>query len=147
MTRVLVDANVFLHALGDDPALRPACERVIAQLAAGRLRGEAAALMVEEVVHVRHRRRGDRARAVEDGRAAASLLRALHPVSEPELEAALEIFAGHGTLHARDAVHVAVARRHGLEVLLSTDRGFDVVDGLRRIDPVDGGALAQLAAG
>lgn len=62
-------------------------------------------------MHVRHRRSGDRARAVADGRAAASVLRALHPVSEADLEAALHIFLSHEALHARDAVHVAVARR------------------------------------
>lgn len=145
MTRVLVDANVFLHALGDDARLRPSCELVIERLVAGELRGEGASLMVEEVMHVRHRRSGDRAQAARDGRAAASVLAALHPVGEPELDAAVEIFLAHETLHARDAVHVAVARRHGLAVLLSTDRGFDAVEGLRRIDPADRAAVEELA--
>lgn len=108
MTRVLLDTNVFIHAVGGDPALRPACQRVIAHLTGGRLTGEASSLLIEEIVHVRHRRGGDRALAVSDGRAAAALL-VLHPVGEEEVETALEV----------------IARRHGLTVILSTDRGFD----------------------
>lgn len=143
--RALVDANVFVHALGTDPLLRPACEAVIGHLASARIRGEAPALMVEEVVHVRHRRSGNRAAGVADGRAARSVLAALHPVGEAELADALEVFLAHERLHARDAIYVAVAQRRGLATMLSTDRGFDRIEGLQRIDPADRGAVDQLA--
>lgn len=143
MTRVLLDANVFVHAVGGDPVLRPACQRVVAHLAAGRLTGEASTLMIEEVVHVRHRRSGDRALAVGDGRAAAALL-VLHPVGEEEVEAALAAFTVHQHMEARDAIHLAIARRHGLTTILSTDRGFDEIDGLTRVDPADHPAVAAL---
>ncbi|MDP2710975.1 MAG: type II toxin-antitoxin system VapC family toxin [Solirubrobacteraceae bacterium] len=143
MTRVLLDANVFVHAVGGDPVLRPACQGVIAHLAAGRLAGEASSLMVEEVVHVRHRRNGDRALAVRDGRAAAALL-TLHPVEEQVLEGALEAFAVHERLEVRDAVHITTARRHGLTIILSTDRGFDGIADVRRVDPADHAAVEAL---
>jgi hypothetical protein len=35
-------------------------------------------------------------------------------------------------LSARDAIHVAVMRRHGIDDILTFDTGFDVVTGLRR---------------
>ncbi len=143
MTRVLLDANIFLHAVGGDPVLRPACQRVVADLAAGRLTGEASSLMIEEVVHVRHRRSGDRALAAGDGRAAAALL-VLHSVGEEEVHAALEAFTDHQRMEARDAIHVAIARRHGLTTILSTDRAFDGIDGLSRVDPADHAAVAAL---
>lgn len=127
--------------------LRPACTHVIEHLAAGRLLGEASSLMVEELVHVRRRRGGDRQRAIRDGRTARALLHALHPVGEEELEVALEAFLAHAGLNARDAIHVAVARRHGLSTILSTDRGFDGLADLRRVDPADHAAVEALAAG
>lgn len=147
MIRVLLDANVFLHALGADPTLRPACEGILDHLRKGLIGGEAATLMVEEIVHVRHRRTGDRARSVADGRAVASAVATLHPVGERELNSAMELFGAHGTLQARDAIHLAVARRHGLTTILSTDRGFDGIEGIRRVDPADLAAVDDLAGG
>ena len=37
------------------------------------------------------------------------------------------------TLSARDAIHVAVMRQHGVEEILSFDRAFDDVRDIRRI--------------
>lgn len=34
---------------------------------------------------------------------------------------------------ARDALHVAIMRRHGIESILTFDRGFDQIPDLRRV--------------
>lgn len=34
---------------------------------------------------------------------------------------------------ARDAIHVAIMKRHGVEQIMSFDRGFDAIEGLRRL--------------
>ncbi len=143
MTRILLDANVFLHALGSDELLRPACQAIIDQLELGRFVGEASALLVNEIVHVRHRRSGDRQRAVRDSRAAAALL-VVRPVDDLDIDSALDLFLAHDSLQMNDAVHVAVAHRYGLTAVLSTDRGFDGIPGLRRVDPTDTEAVAAL---
>ena len=36
-------------------------------------------------------------------------------------------------LQARDAIHVAVMQRHGIDRILSFDRAFDVIPGLTRL--------------
>lgn len=36
-------------------------------------------------------------------------------------------------LSARDAIHVAVMRRHGIDTIFSFDEGFDGIPGLQRI--------------
>jgi predicted nucleic acid-binding protein len=144
VTRVLLDANVFIHALGRDASLRPACQRVIDHLDVGSLAGDASSMMVQEVLHVRHRRTGDRSRAAIDARNAASLVR-LHPVDARDVEAALAAFMAHPRLEAADAVHLAVARRHGLTTIVTTDTGFDGADGLRRVDPTDRATVEALA--
>lgn len=146
MNRILLDANVFLHALGSDEVLRPACQSIIDQLEHGRFVGEASTLILNEVVHVRHRRSGDRQRAVRDGRAAAALL-VVRPVVDLDFIAALELFLAHDSLQMNDAVHVAVARRYGLTAAISTDRGLDGVPGLHRIDPADPDAMAGVVGG
>ncbi len=36
---------------------------------------------------------------------------------------------------ARDLLHAAVARRHGLSQVVTTDRGFDSVPGIAQVNP------------
>lgn len=146
MTRVLVDSNVFLHALGNDEALRRACSEITDRLGDGEFIGEASVLVVNEVVHVRNRRLGDRRQAVSNGQNAARLL-TLHAIDERDVVAALELFLTHERLDMSDAIQAAVARRQGLHVVLSTDRGFDGIPGLRRVDPADAEAVAAVLAG
>lgn len=146
MTRVLLDANVFLHALGGHVDLRPACRTILGHVGSGVIKGEASTLVIDEVVHVRHRRLGDRRLAVKDGRSAATLCR-LHAVTEREIDAALSLFGAQPRLQMRDAVHVATAQHHDLSVVISTDRGLDGVPGLRRVDPADAAAVQSLLAG
>lgn len=146
MNRVLLDSNIFIHALGTDEVLRPACTDIIDQLAAGAFVGEAACILVNEIVHVSHRRTGDRRRAVMDGRTAAQLV-VLRPIDDLDTNTALDLFLAHESLQMNDAVQVAVARRYGLATVLSTDRGMDGIPNLRRVDPADAEAVTELIAG
>jgi len=48
-------------------------------------------------------------------------------------ERAKEIVMGHRQMSARDAVHLAVMERHGIERILSFDSGFDGFPGITRL--------------
>ena len=48
-------------------------------------------------------------------------------------ERAKEIVMGHLQISARDAVHLAVMERHGIERILSFDSGFDGFPGIKRL--------------
>lgn len=146
MSAVYVDAAIFVHALGEDPALRSSCREVLAMVRARRLTGQSSVLTVEEVVHVRHRRLGDRERAAREGRDIGSMVE-LHEVGRSDLDRALELFADCPSLDPRDAVHAAVAERIGAAAVLSTDADFDSVPGIKRIDPRDVGGLEALVRG
>jgi predicted nucleic acid-binding protein len=50
-----------------------------------------------------------------------------------DAEAAKDILLGAADLSARDAIHVAVMRAHGVDTILSFDRGFDAVPGIHRL--------------
>ena len=43
----------------------------------------------------------------------------------------------HPTLAARDLVHVATCLEEKIGGIISPDRGFDLVLGIRRLDPID----------
>lgn len=55
------------------------------------------------------------------------------PIEAADVLAARDVVLGIPTLSARDALHVAVMRRHRIERILSFDRGFDGVPGIRRL--------------
>jgi predicted nucleic acid-binding protein len=50
---------------------------------------------------------------------------------------ARDVLEANSFLQARDAIHAAVVIQNGLEGIISTDRAFDRVSGLRRFDPVE----------
>ena len=48
-------------------------------------------------------------------------------------ETAKDIVLRYASLSARDAVHLAVMRRHGIERIMTFDRGFDALPGVTRV--------------
>jgi predicted nucleic acid-binding protein len=55
------------------------------------------------------------------------------PVTFEITSAAREIVIGHPDLTARDAIHLAVMREHGIEKIISFDRHFDGIPGVTRL--------------
>jgi predicted nucleic acid-binding protein len=107
------------------------------------VKGEASADLVQELLHQRFRRTRDRRRAAAQARAAYALCR-VHQLTEGDVLRALDLFAGTERIGARDAVFAAVALNRGIGTILSPDRAFDEVSGLRRVDPTDVDAVAEL---
>jgi uncharacterized protein len=143
--RVLVDTNVILYAIGGPHVYAEPCRRIVALAGEGDLEMEAPVDLVQEVLHHRARRLGDRRQAAAEARAAAGLCR-LHTVEPRDADHATELFAGLERLSARDAVFAAIAMRHDLSVILSADSDFDGLPDLRRLDPADRATMAELKA-
>lgn len=68
----------------------------------------------------------------------------LHDVTRAESIRALALFERHEQLGARDAMFAAIALNRGLDAIVTADRGFDGIAGLRRIDPRDAAAVASI---
>ena len=58
-------------------------------------------------------------------------------VSVADVIAAGDLMQRNPSLEARDAIHAAVVLQHGLEGIISADRGFDAVPEIARFDPKD----------
>lgn len=54
-------------------------------------------------------------------------------VEGADVFAAKDLIHAHPRLSAREAVHVAVMRHHEIREVVSFDRGFDAVSGIRRL--------------
>jgi predicted nucleic acid-binding protein len=89
------------------------------------------------------RRTGDRPGAAKAARNVAKLAW-WHPVEPNDMQRGLDLYETHSDLSARDAVFAAVALNRGIDAILATDRAFEEIGGLERIDPTDERAVATL---
>lgn len=144
MRRFLYDTSIFIYALGIEHPYREPCREVVRRAAAGELQGEASADLLQELAHQRMRRTGDRTAATKAARNVAKLAW-WHPVEPNDVQRGLDLFETRSDLDARDAVFAAVALNRGIDAILTTDRAFEGVAGLERIDPADEVAMAKLA--
>src|SRR5688500_3821045 len=142
--RFLYDTAVFVYATGGEHPYREPCRAIVAQAAAGVLRGDASADLVQEYAQQRWRQTQDRSAAAEAARRVAALCR-LHDVRTEDVQRALDLFERSDRLGARDAVFAAIALERGIAAILSPDRDFDGITELTRVDPADGTAVAALA--
>lgn len=131
MREIFLDATVLALAVGSPDHRQKACQDILAAVGEGRARVHASTEAVQELVFHRARR-GD-PQAVALGREATSLC-VLHAFDEGVLELALTLMEA-GSVRGRDAVHAATAIRAGFTGIVSTDRDFEDVPGLRRIEP------------
>lgn len=143
MRRFLYDTSIFVYALGGEHPYREPCREIVRRAAAGDLQGEASADLLQELTHQRVRRTGDRLGAAKAARGVATLAW-WHPVEPNDVQRGLDLFETHNELNARDAVFAALAINRGIDAILATDRAFDEIDGLERIDPANERAIAAL---
>jgi predicted nucleic acid-binding protein len=129
-----LDATIILLAAGEPSEARRACRSFLADEAAS---GTAFHMSVEGVQEVLfHRMRMvDRETAIAEARALSDMV-VLHPFDEVVLQTAVDLVAT-SSIRGRDAVHAATAIRGGFTEIVSADRDFDGIPGLRRIDPRD----------
>lgn len=129
---VLLDTMVPTYAFGADHALLPACQGILADPARlGWTLAASTELLQEFTFH--RLRRHDPAGAVQDARALTSMV-ALIDFDIHVLDLMLDLIEHH-TIRGRDAAHAATALTHGITTIVSTDRAFDAVPGLARVDP------------
>lgn len=105
--------------------------------------GEASPDLLQEFLHQRARKTGDRAGAVALCRDVARLCR-FHELTEDDARTGVDLFERYERLSARDATFVAFALNRDIPAILSVDRDLDGISGLRRVDPADRPALETL---
>lgn len=141
---ILLDTTILVYALGEEHPLRRPCRTVVDAVGAGDLFATTTVEVIQELLHVRARRRG-RQQAVAAAQAFADLLTPLLSPDEQDLRLGLDLFASVDALGAFDAVLAATAQRADtITGLASADRAFTAVRGLTHHDPADPDFLARL---
>jgi uncharacterized protein len=139
---IVVDTAVLVYAIGDEHPLRAPCQRMFDAVSIGQLQATTSVEVVQEFAHVWSRRRPRRDAAAQ----ARDYARLLDPllVTGPDVrDAALDIYERCDRLGAFDAFLAALSVDRGA-ALVSADRAFATVPGLRHLDPGGPSFLADL---
>jgi hypothetical protein len=130
---IVLDTTVLVYAVGDRHELREPARALVDAVASGAVRATTTPEAIQEFAHVRARRR-DRKDAAALAALYADLLSPVLEVGEAELRAGLELCARHDALDAFDAVLAAAAMAREATALVSADRAYEAVKGLRFVE-------------
>jgi predicted nucleic acid-binding protein len=131
---IVVDTTVLVYAVGGEHPLREPSARLVEAIRGGSVQAATTVEVIQEFTHVYGRRR-DRREATRLGRAWAALLSPLISTTREDLERGLGLYESHPTLGAFDAVLAAAALGREAQALVSADRSFGAVTGLRHVEP------------
>ncbi len=129
---IFVDSNVPVYIMGDDEQRKLEARGVLERLAGERSRLVTSSEVFQELLH--RYGRGSRTDRLEPAfETLDGLVDDVLAVEGADVFAAKDLLYAHPALSARDALHVAVMRRHEIKEIVSFDRGFDAVSGIRRL--------------
>jgi uncharacterized protein len=131
----LLDAAIFMYAAGATHPLKEHCAALLARVADRSLDATTSAEVVQEVLH-RYRAigRGDGGIAL-----AREILSAFQPVvsiTDGVARRLPDLAARYPGLSSRDIIHAATCIEHGIQTIITPDRGFDAVSEIKRLDPI-----------
>ena len=129
---IFIDSNVPMYLVGAAHPSKTTAQRQLERVIADGERLVTDAEVLQEILHryVAIARR-DAIQPAFD--AVLGVVDEVFAIEQADVERAKDLLAGHATLSARDALHIAVMQRHGIARILTFDADFDLVPGLSRI--------------
>jgi len=129
-----IDTAVIMYAAGAEHQLRDPCRRLLRRVADGQLEAVTSVEVIQEILHrFTALRRADVGAAM--ARDALDLFAPVLPVTHAVMRRMPDLTERYPTLAARDLVHAATCMEEGIDEIVSPDRGFDLIAGIRRLDP------------
>lgn len=133
-----IDVNVFMYAAGKPHPYKDPCIQILSDLENRFLSGLVNTEIFQELLyryyHIKLAEKG-----VELCRSIFQLPVKILPVREQDIRLAIDIFESYQKigLKPRDAMHAATMKNNGISKIISTDRDFDTIDFIQRIDPLN----------
>lgn len=129
---IFVDSNIPMYLVGAPHPLKDAARAAIERCVH---RGERMVTSAEVMQEILHRfvaiKRPEAIQAALD--VLAGVVDGVLPIEAVDVTNARDVLLSRARLSARDALHVAVMKRHGIERVMSFDAGFDAVGWIERV--------------
>lgn len=128
---ILIDSNIPMYLIGEAHPHKVDAQRLVEQAIAERERLVTDAEVLQEILH--RYRAIERLDAIQPAfEALLGIVDEVFPIDEQDVRAAKDILLGARNLSSRDALHLAVMRRHRVKEIMTFDRGFDGQPGIVR---------------
>ena len=135
MPLAFIDTNVFIrHLTQDHPVHSPQATAFFARIERGELRARIADTVVFETVFTLQKHYGATRTELRDALLPLLELSGIVLPGKQRLRRAFDLYVEHN-LSFGDAFHAALVEQLKLKEIVSFDRGFDRVPGLRRVEP------------
>lgn len=131
---VFVDTSVLMYAAGGEHPLREPCRTIVGGIGRRSISAVTSIEVVQEILH-RYLSIGRAAGGIVLAEETMDLFAPVLPITHALMRRVPEIARRYPILSPRDLIHVATCIHEGITEILSTDRGFDVVQEVRRIAP------------
>ena len=130
--KVFIDSNIPMYVAGSEHPHRAPARRFLSKVQRGDIEGCTSVEVLQEILY-RYcaLRRLELAREVYD--IFAQICPVIFDVTLAETDRARDLLAEVDGISARDAIHAAVMMNHDVEWIASFDRGFDHVQGIKRM--------------
>lgn len=129
---VFIDSDLPMYLVGRPHRHKTESQRLLERLVLQRVRLVTSAEVLQEIVH--RYTAIDRLDAIAPAfETLLGVVDVVLPITGDDVIAAKDLILGESGLSARDAVHVAVMRAHGILQIASFDTGFDRVEGIERL--------------
>ena len=129
----LIDANIVIYAAGKAHPLQEEARKVLDRIAEGTLHANTDAEVLQEILHVYDGRR-ERKKGFDTVDDLLVLFPNPIPIGREEVETARDLMRAYSFLGARDAIHAAVVQTYDLEGIVTADKVFDRIRGVKRFD-------------
>ncbi len=128
---ILIDSNIPMYLVGAEHANKTVSRRLLETAISN---GESLVTDAEVLQEILHRYSAiNRLDAIQPAfDAILGVVDSVIPIEQPVVEVAKQLLLGGLRLSARDALHLAVMRHHGIDTVLSFDSGFDRQPGVTR---------------
>ena len=129
-----LDANLILYALGGPHPLREPWIRILERIKLGKVHVLSNTEFLQEILH-RYFSIGKPEIAETAYTSMIQLCQTVFPVSLEETHQALKLMKASPGITSPDAIHAATMINNGIREIISTDSYFDLITGIKRIDP------------
>ena len=129
---IFVDSNIPMYLVGASHPHKIEAQRMLEKLIRDRERLTTDAEVLQEILH--RYVAIDRRDAIQPAfDALLGVVDEVLAVDNKTVERAKQIVLEYRRLSARDAIHLSIMERHGIERILSFDSGFDSFPGITRL--------------
>jgi len=129
-----IDANVLMYSMGGPHPLRSPCKEILRKIKEGRVKAVTNTEALQEILYRFFSiKKYSLAEVVYTSM--VEFCEKVLPVTLKDTDLALELLKKSPGITSRDAIHAATMINNGIKDIYSTDSHFDLIAGIRRLQP------------